>query len=447
MTEQHPTEDGAALLGELRAAFQRYVILPNDASYDAVTLWTAATHAQSAWQCAPRLAIISPEKRCGKSRLLDVITETCHAPMITVNISAAAVFRSITNNPPTLLVDEADTIFGTKKAAEANEELRGLLNAGHQRNRPTIRCVPPTMEPKRFPTFAMAALAGIGDLPDTIMDRSVPLHMRRRALGETVAPLRLRRDVPGLNEIRDKIARWLQANISTLECAEPDMPLEDRAADTWEPLVAVADLAGGDWPENARTAAKFLVGGETEEDATTSAARRLLSDLRVVLGDADRMHGQDILAALHKIEEAPWPDYFGKPINPNQVAKLLKPYGVKPRDVNINKVNLKGYYRTDLWDAWTRYLPETAPSNATGATTATAQVAGGSGVAGSALEALPATRGDALTSDVAAVAAVAGAGAVSGHQAAAGCSWCGKPLTAVVDRALGIHDQCLGESD
>ncbi|RBM05177.1 hypothetical protein DEH69_28345, partial [Streptomyces sp. PT12] len=134
-----------------------------------------------AWQHAPRLAVVGPAKRCGKSRLLDVVTETVHSPLITVNASPAAIFRSITDDdPPTFLVDEADTLFGTAKAAERNEDLRGLLNAGHQRNRPTLRVTGPEHTPVAFPTFAMAALAGIGDLPDTIMDRSVVIRMRRR---------------------------------------------------------------------------------------------------------------------------------------------------------------------------------------------------------------------------------------------------------------------------
>src|SRR5918911_1221830 len=134
-----PAVNGAELLGELRAALSRYVILPTDEAADAVTLWIAASHAQPAWAHAPRLVIRAPEKRCGKSRLLDIVEGTCHAPLITVNASPAAVYRSIgSDDPPTILLDEADTVFGPK-AGDANEELRGLLNAGHQRNRPALR--------------------------------------------------------------------------------------------------------------------------------------------------------------------------------------------------------------------------------------------------------------------------------------------------------------------
>jgi hypothetical protein len=182
--------NGAELLDELHAALTRYVVFPTDEAADAVVLWVAASHAQPAWEHAPRLAAVSPLKRCGKSRLLDVIAETCHRPLVTVNATIAAVARSVTSDdPPTLLVDEADAIFGTKRQAENNEDLRGLLNAGHQRNRPMIRWDITTRSLDQLETFAMAMLASIGDLPDTIMDRAVVVRMRRRSAGERVAPL------------------------------------------------------------------------------------------------------------------------------------------------------------------------------------------------------------------------------------------------------------------
>src|SRR5437764_15090964 len=110
-TTQPPPEmiDGAAILDGLHATITRYVVLPSPEAIDAVVLWIAATHAQPAWAHAPRLVIRAPEKRCGKSRLLDVVEGTCHNPLITVNASPAAVYRSIGSDyPPTPLIHEAD---------------------------------------------------------------------------------------------------------------------------------------------------------------------------------------------------------------------------------------------------------------------------------------------------------------------------------------------------
>lgn len=345
--------DGADMLDELRAALERYVILPSDEAADAVTLWVAATHAQPAWQHATRLVITAPEKRCGKSRLMDVIEATCFAPLVTVNISPAALVRSIDNDPPTLLLDEADTVFG-KKAADNHEDLRGLINAGHQRGRPYVRWDAARRIPEHCPTFAMAALAGIGSMPDTIEDRAVIVKMRRRAPSERVQPFRTRRDAPALHDLRDRLTGWIRGRLDDLANAEPEMPVEDRAADNWEPLVSVADLAGGSWPARARTACRVLTG-EAEED--TSVGVRLLADLREVFGDAEAMHGTDILDALCKIDEAPWADWYGRPFNARDLAKMLKPYGVSSTKVKINGVALQGYRREPLHDAWSRYLP------------------------------------------------------------------------------------------
>jgi hypothetical protein len=354
-------EDGAGLLAELRAAFTRYVVFPSPQAVDAVTLWTAATHAQPAWEHAPRLAVVSPLKRCGKSRLLDVVAETCHGPLITINATIAAVVRSIGADPPTLLVDEADTLWGTRKQADANEDLRGLLNAGHQRNRPMLRWDVTSRTAERLDTFAMALLAAIGELPDTIMDRAVVVRMRRRAPGEQVQPYRTRRDAPPLHDLRDRLATWARAHLRDLQQAAPAMPLEDRAADTWEPLIAIADLAGGDWPARARDAAVTMSQAEAQQEEDTAASVRLLVDLRHIFhaAEAEALYTSSLLEALHQLEDAPWADWYGHPLSTRDLARLLRPYQVESKNIRERGTGAprKGYVRADLQDAWARYVP------------------------------------------------------------------------------------------
>ena len=356
-----PAVDGARLLAELRAAFIRYVVLPSPQAADAVTLWTAASHAQPAWEHAPRLAVVSPLKRCGKSRLLDVVAETCHAPLITINATIAAVVRSIGADPPTLLVDEADTLWGTRKQSDNNEDLRGLLNAGHQRNRPMLRWDVTSRTAEQLDTFAMALLAAIGELPDTIMDRAVIVRMRRRAAGERVDPYRTRRDAPPLNQLRERLSSWTGAQLRELQQATPAMPLEDRAADTWEPLIAIADLAGGDWPARARQAAATMTQAEAQQEEDTAASVRLLADLRQVFqaADAEALYTGTILEALHQLEDAPWADWYGHPLTTRDLAKLLRPYQVESKNIREQGTGAprKGYARADLRDAWARYVP------------------------------------------------------------------------------------------
>ncbi|MET7424212.1 DUF3631 domain-containing protein [Dactylosporangium sp. NPDC005555] len=357
--------DGAAILDRLHAVITRYVVLPSPEAIDAVVLWIAATHAMPAWAHAPRLVIRAPEKRCGKSRLLDVVEGMCCNPLMTVNASSAAVYRAIgTDEPPTLLVDEADTIFGGKNA-EANEDLRGLLNAGHQRNRPAIRWDNNLHRLEKIPTFAMAALAGIGAMPDTIEDRAVVVRMRRRMAGETVAPYRHRRDGPVLRKVAGELFQWLRGHLADLERAEPAMPLEDRAADTWEPLIAVADLAGGNWPTRGRTAATVLTA-EAEDTGHVSTRVRLLADIRTAfttLGDPGAATTAELLAALNDDPEGPWQGFGPAGMTGKRLGDLLREFGISSATIRFPVGQAKGYHREAFTDAWKRYCPDrTVPS-------------------------------------------------------------------------------------
>ncbi|MFI6818696.1 DUF3631 domain-containing protein [Nonomuraea sp. NPDC050328] len=355
-----PTGRGAALLDALLTALTRYVILPSPEAAHAVVLWIAATHAQPAWAHAPRLVIRAPEKRCGKSRLLDVVEATCHNPFITVNSSSAAVYRSITEDPPTMLVDEADTIFGPK--ADGNEDLRGLLNAGHQRNRPAKRYDANANRVESIPTFAMAALAGIGAMPDTIEDRAVVVRMRRRGPGEIVAPYRHRRDRPALRQLACDLSAWLRADLAALEAAEPPMPVEDRAADTWEPLVAVADHAGGHWPDRARHAVLALTA-EADEASQPSTRVRLLTDCRAAFGADTALPTATLLDRLKANPEAPWADFGPAGLTAMRLGTILREYDIRSTTIRFPPPagQAKGYQRADFLDAWARYCPTAEP--------------------------------------------------------------------------------------
>jgi Protein of unknown function (DUF3631) len=220
-------------------------------------------------------------------------------------------------------------LFGSKKNAENNEDFRALLNAGHQRGRPALRCVGPLQVPTEFSTFAMCALAGIGTMPDTITDRAVNRSMRRRASGEMVAQFRSRRDGPILSRVRDRLAAWAAQHIDELSKAEPDMPVEDRAADTFEPLIAVADAAGGHWPDTARAACKALVDAADEADEERSLSTKLLADIKTVFASqgASFLPSAELVAALRRIEDAPWDDFE---FTTRKLAYRLKEFGVKP---------------------------------------------------------------------------------------------------------------------
>jgi hypothetical protein len=366
--------DGAQLLDEAHATLTKYVVFPTPEAADAATLFAAATHAAAHLEFAARLVIRSPVRRCGKSRLEDVLAGLVHDPLLSANISAASLVHSITeDDPPTVMLDEADTIFGKAlKADEKAEHLRGILNAGFGRDRPYVRYDVAQRRNVPTPTFAMAVIAGIGSMPDTIEDRAVGFTMRRKAPGETVSKYRIRRDKPEVQAVGRRLGAWVRYHAEDLGKAEPDMPagLNDRAEDVWEALLAVADAAGGTWPARARKAARVL-SDEAEEEAADGM--RLLADLRDVFGAADKLWTETILAALHGVAEAPWGDWYGHPLKDRELAKLLRPYGIRSRDVKIDGTNHKGYYREQFIESWRSYAGK---SPATGATGATAQVSG-----------------------------------------------------------------------
>jgi hypothetical protein len=372
MSEPSRAHDGAALLDELQESLTRYVALPSPETGTAVVLWIAATHAQTAFQHATRLVISSPEKRCGKSRLLDIIEATCHKPLMAFNATVPALFRSIDpDDPPTLLLDEADAIWSTKKTSDGAEDMRALINAGFGRGRPVLRCVGPNQIPTEFSSFAMAALAGIGDcLPDTVTDRAVRITMRRRKTGETVRGFRQRRDADPLHSLRDRLGEWVTGHIAELTDAEPVSPLEDRAADTWEPLLAIADLAGHHWPATARTAALVLTEDALGQEAEGSIGVLLLSDIRQLLmpiatedipdpTPRSRIASSELVRLLHDLDESPW---RGFDLNQNGLARRLRNYDVRPGQIRLepDAPQVRGYKLEDFLEPFARYLPSQA---------------------------------------------------------------------------------------
>lgn len=359
--------DGAALLDALAAEFRRHAILPPHAA-EALALWVLHTHTwQTAAEFSPRLGITGPTKRCGKSRVLEVLAGLVARGLSTENVTPAALFRAVEKYAPTLLVDEGDTFL-----REA-EGLRGLLNAGQRKGGTVLRTVGEDFEPRTFSVFGPVAIAAIGELPDTVKDRSILVPMRRKAPGETVRRMRLAEFCTEALPLRRRAARWAADHEDALRGARPDLPaaLDDRAADGWEPLLAIADAAGGPWPERARTAAVALSAGRAETDGSNGVL--VLRDLRDLFEArrVDRLPSEDAAHALGAMEDRPWAEWgrTRRPLAPPALARLLKPFGIVPRSIRLPDGRTpKGYLRSDFEDAWDRYLTEVPESGRHAAT-------------------------------------------------------------------------------
>jgi hypothetical protein len=291
------------VLDELSGFVRRFIVM-SPAQADAIAIWITHTHLFSAAEQTPYIAISSAEKRSGKTRLLEVLELLVARPWLTGRVTAAVLARKVDAERPTLLLDESDAAFkGEKEYAEA---LRGLLNTGHRRGGKSTVCVGQGAELsyKDFSTYCPKAIAGIGKLPDTVADRSLPIRLARRAPDERAERFRRRDAEVEAAPLRLALDE-LTALAYELEDARPDLPaeLDDRAQDAGEPLLAIADHAGGDWPERARRALVELHGGRELDDE--SAGVRLLADIQTVLVDRDRIASADLLAGLHGFDEAP----------------------------------------------------------------------------------------------------------------------------------------------
>jgi hypothetical protein len=371
------TSEFINVLDQVYAFLGRFVSYPSGHARVAHALWCVHAHLMDRWESTPRLAFLSAEPASGKSRALEVTEDLVPRAVSTVNVSPAYLFRKVASEdgPPTVLFDEIDTVFGPK--AKDNEEIRGWLNAGHRRGAMAGRCVMrgKIVETEELPAYCAVAVAGLGWLPDTILTRSVIIRMRRRHAGETVEPFRHRIHSRQAIAVRMAIEAWAGGQPS--EIVWPDMPpsVEDRDADVWEALIAVADLVGGEWPRRAREAAVVLVADSKESEP--SLGIRLLADIKSVFisdgaPDVEAMASKALLQRLHEIAESPWHDLKGKPLDERRLSGFLKQYGVKSKTVRIGDLTPKGYARADLHDAWARYLPSPSPAkSATSATSAT----------------------------------------------------------------------------
>ena len=348
---------GSEVLDEVVTFVRRFVVLSSQQAH-ALALWTAHTYSFEAAETTPYIHVTSPEKRSGKTRVLEVEEVLVKDPWFTGRVTPAVLARKIDAECPDLLLDETDAAFGGDK--EYAETLRGILNTGHRRGGKTSVCSGQgaNITYKDLSTFCPKAIAGIGKLPDTVADRSIAIVLKRRTAAETVEHFRHRKAESDAATLRERLSAW--ASTLQLHDVEPSVPdeLDDRAADCWEPLLAIADAAGGEWPQRAREAAVALSGGTGREDASLGV--RLLADIKTIftVRKVERIRSAELVPALNAIEEAPWSNLDKRPLDASRLAKLLDKYEIRPKTVRLDEdTTAKGYDSSWFADAWERYVP------------------------------------------------------------------------------------------
>ncbi len=342
-------------LNKTEALLRKLVILKSDEHYWALTLWIAFCYAIRQFDFAPKLVFWSPEKRCGKSLALEVVSHLIPNPLLTSSISSAGLFRLLARDETKVIfIDESDTVFGKNGDKEKAEALRQLLNSSFKRGMVVIRCEPPKYEPKEFKIFAPIALAGIGKnaIPETTVDRALMIEMRRMLPSETILEFESDEIETVFGETKKLLESFTLRHSGKYRSLRPELPrdsLNARARDVWKPLYKVAECSGEEWKVKVRTASLALSAGEAEPEES-SLSLRLLSDIREVF-IGDRMATKELIGVLMEMEEAPW-KYLER-FNPSILSRMLRNYGVKPHSFS-GKV--RGYFRSGFEDPWKRYL-------------------------------------------------------------------------------------------
>jgi hypothetical protein len=354
-------EDGAALVRDIEGFLGRFIVLPAHTALP-LALWAVATFTFESFDAFPYLAITSPTKRCGKTRLLECLELLAHEARRAANPSEAALFRMIEKYKPTLLLDEAETLNGKGERAEY---LRALLNAGNRRNASVPRCVGQgtNQDVQEFSIYCPKIVAGIGRFPETVTDRAICVSMQRRKNSEVVSRFLYRSAEPEGQALRERAERFVGQRKSEIEAAYESADLAflpDRDAEAWQPLFALLAVSDSRRLAELRKCAESLTQSKSSNAEDDSLSQRLLVDLRAVWPEAERhaLTG-DLLGRLKAIEESPWAAEVE--LNPRKLARMLRGFGVSPATVRADGRNGKGYSREDAEAAFSRYLsPETS---------------------------------------------------------------------------------------
>lgn len=354
-----PSDEAAArtasLLETCQAWIVRYVIV-SMAQAVILAVWVLHTYVMDACDWTPYLHIRGPDKACGKTLLMDVLAPLAFRARTASGASPAALVRIVDKLLPTLFLDEMDAATnGNKEMAEA---IRGILDAGFKRGGVFYKCDGKDNEVREFKVFGPKVFAGIGDLPDTIASRSIPIEMHRKLRSERIERFRGRAITQLAGPIQAELEQWGLGVVDQLKAIEPT-PIEalsDRTNDVAEILLAIAQLAGGDWLQRLTTALLTVYGAMARGDK--SIGEVLLSDLRDIFEDRGTAHipSKELASALCEIEGRPWAEWsHGRGLSPNNLARQLAKYQIMPVTIRMGDETAKGYRRADFTEVWDRY--------------------------------------------------------------------------------------------
>lgn len=344
-------QNGSSLMYDLVAAVQRHMVVP-ESSAILIALWVVFTHLFHLFGIAPYLAVTSPEKRCGKTNLMTFLSRLCHAPYVTSNMSEAAIYRCIEREKPTLLMDEADTFLVN------NKSMTGILNSGYKRKMGFVERVGKNGVGVKMNTFCPKAIAMIGEMQETLKDRSIHIRLERKSPDEKIETVP-EQGPDELSLLCSRLLRWVADNSNAVAQVKPEaLGLNnDRAEDNAKPLLAIASIMGGNWLERAQAA--FEAHAEAE-DKTLSHGEWLLTDTAraFALSGRTQLLTVELLGYLLKQEEAPWPNFcHGRAMTARDLAGIFKQFGISSIQMHHGNGQVgRGYRKEQFTQAFARYV-------------------------------------------------------------------------------------------
>lgn len=354
-----PASEQPDAIGGAEALIRRFCVLPNSA-YLPLATWVVATYVSQAFDTFPYIALVSPAKRCGKTRVLEVLELLCARAWRGTSPTSAALYRMM-ESCPTLLLDEVEAFRG-KNLSEMQQAILAVLNAGHRKGATVPRCDGPRNEVRHFPVFGPKAFTAIGGLPDTLADRCICVTMQRKTAAQRVERFLFARAKADSEPLRESLAAWAKEQDENVRVAYEGMPdlgfLTDRDADLWMPLFAVCAIAVPQRLAALRDCAVALTHAKQADDVDDSFPLRLLADVREVWpAGIAHLPTASLLESLKGLSEGPWAEYE---LTARKLSRMLRPFGAIPRTVRVGSVTAKGYLRSDLDEAFSRYLPSMA---------------------------------------------------------------------------------------
>jgi hypothetical protein len=348
--EAQASDLGAQVLDEAHAFVSRFAVLPGAAALDAVVLWAAHTWVTDAFNASPRLAVLSDHPASGKTRVLELVGLLSKDATVEVDPTGPALVAMISQRHPTILMDEVDCIYGTN-GGNSHRALRAILNSGYKQGATVSRRSGGAFVQESI--FGAVAFGGLGVLPGTLMSRSIVIRMERRRPEQRVESY-----FPRLHEgigagIGQALGSWCSTVALDLATAWPTLPdgIEDRKAEIWEALLAIAEAAGGDWPERARAACVELAL-DVAAEPVQSPGQRVLRDLRVAWSSDGNLPTSVLITRLFGLPDAPWRHLWPLASAPRELAALLAPYNVRPVKIRTGDKTVQGYRRMDAEAAW-----------------------------------------------------------------------------------------------